>query len=415
MHEPYFVIDLTAVVAYGGKREMDAVRENCAVYQFVLILCITRKTQGEYVMPRISVVLSSYNHERWIGEAIDSVLRQTFQDFELIILDDASTDRSWDIINSYDDPRIHTFRNKQRTAETVLKAVSDLAISEVIAVHHSDDVWEPNKLEKQIRILEARPELGAVFTWANIINDDGKAIKENIHQKIFAQPNRTRHEWLRYFLLRGNALCHPSVLIRKQCYRDCGLYRHGIWGIPDFDMWIRLCLKYEIHVIPEPLVRFRWHDDGSNTSARKNSSRNRSAFEFYLVLESYDRIDTIDDVLRILPEAEKHLGQTASDPGFVLAMTLLDIKHYGSMCLFAQKKLFDLISNPESAARIKEWHDFDYMDFMEITRYGPIFVDSASARKRKRKPFLNFEWVPGLIEFLGSWRRGRAKPGKADH
>ncbi|MDR0564590.1 MAG: glycosyltransferase, partial [Azoarcus sp.] len=220
-------------------------------------------------MPKISVILTSRNHRAHIGEAIQSVLNQTFSDFELIIWDDASTDNSWDVIKSYPDARIKAFRNEiQRYGVYgVNKAIAEIATGEYIAIHHSDDIWEPEKLEKQVRFLEGHPEFGAVFSWVSVINNDGKILENHLLLNFFAQANRTRHEWLRHFLFFGNALCHPSVLIRRQCYQDCGLYRLGMWQLPDFDMWTRLCLKYEIHVLPEPLVRFRWHGDGSNSSA----------------------------------------------------------------------------------------------------------------------------------------------------
>jgi glycosyltransferase involved in cell wall biosynthesis/Flp pilus assembly protein TadD len=329
-------------------------------------------------MPRISILLTSYNHEKWLREAIESALNQTFQDFELIIWDDASTDRSWDIIGSYDDPRIRAFRNEQnvRGAYNMLKAISEVASGEYIAIHHSDDIWEADKLEKQVHILDARPELGAVFTWANVIDDEGKTVDGHFLQGIFAQPNKTRHEWLRYFLLRGNALCHPSILIRKQCYQDCGLYRQGLYQLPDFDMWVRLCLKYEIHVIPEALVGFRWHDDASNASTLNSETMNRYHFEEYLILENYRRIDQIDDVLKMLPWATKYLGSNGSDPGYVLARALLDIAPCGSTRLFAQKILFDFISSPEQATRIRALHGFGSVDLREITKQGVIFDES---------------------------------------
>src|SRR5437867_6559888 len=99
-------------------------------------------------MPRVSVVLSSFNHGKYIEEAIDSVLGQTFDDFELIIWDDASTDNSWYLINQFSDPRIVTFRNaeQKRAIWGLNNAISQVVSGQYIAVHHSDDVWEPGRL-----------------------------------------------------------------------------------------------------------------------------------------------------------------------------------------------------------------------------------------------------------------------------
>jgi Glycosyltransferases involved in cell wall biogenesis len=126
-------------------------------------------------MPKVSVVLTSYNHEKYIKEAIDSVLNQTYTDFELIIWDDASTDNSWNIINCYNDKRIIKFRNEynRRAVYAINNSISEVAKGEYIAIHHSDDVWEPAKLKKQVEFLDNNQGCGAVFTAASIIDDNG--------------------------------------------------------------------------------------------------------------------------------------------------------------------------------------------------------------------------------------------------
>jgi glycosyltransferase involved in cell wall biosynthesis len=98
------------------------------------------------------VILTSYNHAKYLPASIESVLNQTFQDFELIIVDDASTDESWSIIQRYTDPRIQTCQNSSNeyTVYGINKAISERASGEYIAIHHSDDMWDPSKLEKQI-------------------------------------------------------------------------------------------------------------------------------------------------------------------------------------------------------------------------------------------------------------------------
>ena len=194
--------------------------------------------------PQVSIILTSYNHTKYLRYAIDSALDQSFTDFELIIWDDASTDNSWDIIQSYDDPRIRAFRNKiNKRVGNARKAILEVVTGEYVAIHSSDDIWEPDKLKKQVAFLEDNPQIGAVFSWAQIIGEDGKPLIDKFHpyNNIFEQPNRTRHEWLNFFFYHGNALCHPSLLIRKICYQDCGAYRYGFAQLPDFDMWVRLC------------------------------------------------------------------------------------------------------------------------------------------------------------------------------
>ena len=145
--------------------------------------------------PKVSVILTSYNHEKFLRESIDGVLNQTFKDYELIICDDASTDHSWDIICSYDDSRIISYRNNINIVRGNLNnMIEQVAHGEYIAIHHSDDAWEPTKLEKQVHFLDTHPTIGAVFTNAHLIGENGDSLNDSSHflYNIFDQPNRDR-------------------------------------------------------------------------------------------------------------------------------------------------------------------------------------------------------------------------------
>ncbi|MDP4679629.1 MAG: glycosyltransferase, partial [Cyclobacteriaceae bacterium] len=132
---------------------------------------------------KISVILTSFNHAKYLREAIDSTLAQTFTDFELIIWDDASTDNSWKIIQSYSDPRIKVFRNERqrRGVYGINRAITEIAEGEYIAIHHSDDVWEPEKLQKQVDFLNKNQDMGAVFTNAHIIGEESEPFVDESH------------------------------------------------------------------------------------------------------------------------------------------------------------------------------------------------------------------------------------------
>jgi glycosyltransferase involved in cell wall biosynthesis len=338
-------------------------------------------------MPNVSVILTSFNHGKYIREAIDSVLNQSFTDFELIIWDDASTDDSWSVISSYSDSRIKAFRNEEnkRPIFGVIKAISEVATGEYIAIHHSDDVWEFDKLEKQVAFLDAHAEVGAVFTNALAIAEDSSPLADEKHfySSIFEQPNRTRHEWLRHFFTRGNALCHPSLLIRKSCYGDCGLYRFGFAQVGDFDMWIRLCLKHEIHVLPEKLVRFRVRDNEANASGNRPEARIRVLFEFYKLLQNYRKINSFDDLVKVFPSANKYYRKMDTDMYFVLGMVSLEEKPFTVTQLFGQDLLFEAISDPKRAANIKRQYDFDYKSFIALTGQNDVFFREVVAEKDK--------------------------------
>lgn len=334
-------------------------------------------------MPKVSVILTSYNHAKYLREAIDSALAQTYRDFELIIWDDASSDNSWNIINNYSDPRIKAYRNNEnrRGIYGINKAIEEITSGEYIAIHHSDDVWEVEKLEKQVEFLDDHPEFGAVFTNALAIGESGEPLNDpgHFYSNIFNQPNRTREQWLNYFFYHGNSLCHPSVLIRQRCYKDCGLYRYGLAQVGDLDMWIRLCFKYDIHVLPEKLVRFRVRINEANSSGNRPETRIRGVTESYNLLKNYFRIRTFKEMVDIFPEAKKYYRTDGFKPEFVLAMVSLGDNTPHWTKFFGIELLFDLLSDAKKSEEIKSLYGFDYRDFIALTAKYDVFSLEAVA------------------------------------
>lgn len=238
--------------------------------------------------PTVSVVMPSYNHARFIASAIESVLNQTFSDFELIVVDDGSADNSVEIIRAFEDPRIRTvFFEKNKGAAAATNHAISLSRGRYIALCNSDDRWMKNKLDVQLSILKKQPNLAATFSDVIWIDDQGTALVKSrlsFSTKIFRRKNRSRHEWLHDLLLNGNCLCHPSVLIKRDSLNRMGPYDDRFRQLPDFKKWIDLVQFDEIFISPEQLVEFRIHD--SNTSAVKPDTSRRDANEFRLIIRS---------------------------------------------------------------------------------------------------------------------------------
>lgn len=328
-------------------------------------------------MPKVSVILSSYNHAKFICESIENTLKQTYADFELIIWDDGSSDNSWELIQRYSDPRIKAFRNDKNIGGVfgVNKAITEVATGEYIAIHHSDDVWELDKLQKQVAVLDANPALGAVFTNTLAIDERSEPLADqsHIYSNIFNQPNRSRQQWLRRFFFYGNALCHPSVLIRKLCYEECGLYQDSLAQLTDFDLWVRLCFKYEIHVLPERLTRYRVRDAEMNASGSRPEVRIRSRSEFHYILKNYLRIGTFDELVAIFPEAEPYRRGEGCVPQFVLAMMAVSEASQPWGKMLGIETLFDLMSDSDVKQRIMELYQFSFRDFTALTGKHDLF------------------------------------------
>jgi len=321
-------------------------------------------------LKKVTVILTSYNHANFLREAIDSVLNQTYTEFDLIIWDDGSTDESWQIITSYADPRIQAFKNETLVRGAPIRnAVSEVETGEYIAIQHSDDVWEPQKLEKQVAFLDENPPVGAVFTWAQIIDENGA----NLPEDWFIQDNKTQWQWLRQIFRGENHLNHPSVLIRKICYQEVGLYRFGFPQTGDAEMWVRLLLKYPIHVIKERLTKHRLMSDVSNASSSRPDNRIRMQFEFYKLLQNYRKLTSFDDLVKIFPSAEKYDRKEETDIDLALALVVLEEGAFPYTQLFGLDILFEIISDPKRSANIERLYNFDYKTFITLTGKYDVF------------------------------------------
>lgn len=337
-------------------------------------------------MPQVSVLLTSYNHEHYLRASIDSVLAQSFEDFEVFVIDDASTDASWEVIKTYTDPRIIPIRSDTNTGGFALNDILPRTEGRYVAVHHSDDIWHPDKLAMQLNVFCQQPDLAVVFTHAMLIDEAGNDCDRAPFNTFFNVENKTRHAWLNFFFYRGNILCHPSALISRSAFDKCGTYRLGLYQLGDFDLWVRLCLNYEIHVIQEKLMKYRVFSDDTNTSAQSGASRARISLEYIEVLKNYLLIKDLDEFLDIFPDAisfySDGIEPLAEDIPFLLARMALANDLGESHANFALNVLFELLNDPQSNHRIAAAFQFDVRNFAELAGSRGSFGSLAHLRQR---------------------------------
>lgn len=327
---------------------------------------------------KITVILTSYNHEKFLRESIESVLKQTYKDYEFIIVDDCSTDTSWDIICEYKNmyPQIITIRHEYNWhGGTVEDVVKNYATGEYIALHHSDDIWEADKLEKQIEAMKNNAGCVAVFSNAQAIDDEGKLYTDEggFYYNLFETNNRTRQEWLNYFFYHGNCLCHPSILIRKDIYESDGFFRKGLRQIPDFVKWIQICKKHEIFIIKDPLVKFRVHSEGKNASGMRAETQIRSTVEWYLMLSEYSAINNCGEFLKIFPEAKDYCREDAYIPEFAFGKLCMQENMSSYVRLYGISLVYSVLNDGKKAELIKKVYHYTMQDFMQETGKQDIF------------------------------------------
>ena len=234
-------------------------------------LKIALDEQGE--MPLVSVIMSCYNHERFVGEAVESVINQTYQNIEFIIADDGSGDGSVEILKGYSGhfSEEHYFEKNEGGRGAFLISRTK---GKYVALMNSDDIWEPEKLEKQVMIMERNSKYSACFTWCHYTDENLNIMKND----LFCQNNKSKEEWLRQFFHQMNSLCHPSILIKRELYLDLVQEgRRAFRQLPDFAMWVRLVQKEEIYLIPEIFVKMRRHhaENTANVSGQTSQNINR--------------------------------------------------------------------------------------------------------------------------------------------
>jgi glycosyltransferase involved in cell wall biosynthesis len=243
--------------------------------------------------PKVSVVMPSYNHAQFVGAAVESVLKQSFEDLELCITDDGSTDGTPDVIAAIGDDRIRFARSPvNRGVSATLNDAIRRSTGEYIAVLNSDDIFLSDKLRAQVELLDRRPELGVVFGYPSFIDERDVAIApQNTYCKdVFFVGNRSGDEWLRRLFQEGNCFCHPSSMIRRKCHDELGLYDERLAQLHDLDLWLRVLMRYEVWVVPEPVLLFRILGGARNASAPR-TGLTRTFWEQPRVMRRYVDLD----------------------------------------------------------------------------------------------------------------------------
>jgi glycosyltransferase involved in cell wall biosynthesis len=330
-------------------------------------------------MPVVSVIIPSYNHQQYIREAVQSVLNQSFTDLEVVIVDDGSKDKTVAEIKKIKDPRVRLFTFRQnKGACTAANFALSKARGKFIAMLSSDDVFESNKLAKQVEYLRKHPQVGAVFSRATIINQQSQPFKKkHFYQTIFDQPNRTQTEWLRFFFYNANCLCHPSALIRRKVYTKIGEYDPRFAQLPDLHFWIRLVKKFPIHIMSDRLIRFRVHD--TNVSGDTSKTHARHQIEMVWVLNEFLQLKP-EQVMEAFPETSQ-LAKSAIFTPYAIATQALQMAS-PSHLLFGLQTLYELLTTKPTV--LAEVYGLDYVKFNQLTAEKNIFNIASKEKEHMR-------------------------------
>ncbi|KYC40467.1 glycosyl transferase family A [Scytonema hofmannii PCC 7110] len=203
-------------------------------------------------MATISVIIPAYNAEHTIRETIASVQNQTFSDFEIIVIDDQSRDRTLEVLHAIQDERLKVFSYENGGASVARNRGIDHATGEFIAFLDADDLWTPNKLERQIEALQKNPEAGVAYSWTYYFFKDEKS--SYIEKSNCFEGNVYANLLVTNFLHNGS-----NPLVRRKAIDSVGLFDPNIRSVEDWDYWLRLSAKWNFVLVREPQIIYRQH------------------------------------------------------------------------------------------------------------------------------------------------------------
>ena len=201
--------------------------------------------------PEISVIIPAYNASRTIGATVDSVLAQTFSDFELLVIDDGSQDETAEVVSGFDDARVRCVRTENGGVSVARNRGLDLATGAYVAFLDADDAWRPAKLERQHRALSERSDVGLCFAATEHADDDLRPTAMH--------PAPRRADYREALLLEGNIISGSasSVMARASAIDEAGRFDPSLTLCADWDMWLRMSLVTGFLALDEPLVLYR--------------------------------------------------------------------------------------------------------------------------------------------------------------
>lgn len=223
----------------------------------------------------VSIVMVNYNQEKFLKKAIDSVLIQTYKNWELIIVDDGSTDRSVDIIKEYEDDRIKPIFLQENSHICIATNTGFAAVNgKYIARLDSDDIWEKEKLEKQMDFLQQNPDAKVCFTQIELIDENGENINDREPEllSLYNSRQKSREEWIKFFFFVGNSLL-PTLIFEKKLLDIVGGFKLNYCQTHDFEFLIRLIKHTDFYFVEEELVKYRRTSAQNSASTVKKNTR----------------------------------------------------------------------------------------------------------------------------------------------
>jgi glycosyltransferase involved in cell wall biosynthesis len=317
-------------------------------------------------MPLISVVIPVYNGEKTIRETLESVLNQTVTDFEIIVINDGSSDATVEIVSSIQDPRLKVFSYPNAGQAASRNRGFSHSTGEFIAFLDADDLWTPNKLESQLKALQDNPQAALAYSWSDFIDESGKflrgASRSTLSGDVYAKLLLTD------FLDNGS-----NPLIRRQALMEVGGFDESLPPAEDWDMWLRLAARYHFVAVPAPQILYRQSANSESTNLLRMAS-------------ACERV--IERTFNQAPDSLQHLKKhSLANVYKYLIFRCFDRSVKRSRALVAAKFLWGAISNEPSFL----WRRITWKVLLKIAIVVLLQPQMAQALFTKMKQLSNLD------------------------
>lgn len=217
-------------------------------------------------MPTVSILLTCYNHRRYLPACVEGIRAQTFTDYEIIALDDGSTDGTREWLREHCSDWKLVFHERNLGTYGSLNEGLRRATGEFVAVLNDDDVWRPRKLERQLELMREEPGVGLVHTNGHFIDAEGRPLQGEPLGWSFP---RIRSGDILLDLVYANKIIASAALVRKECFDVLGGFDPSYYGSGDWEMWLRIAERYLVGYVDEPLTLYRWHGENASFNLEK--------------------------------------------------------------------------------------------------------------------------------------------------
>jgi glycosyltransferase involved in cell wall biosynthesis len=334
----------------------------------VAMTAVTRTEDILNARPLVSIAVITYNHERYIRPAIESTLNQTYNNVEVVVVDDGSTDQTPDILASMQDPRLIVIRQANRGPSSAVNRSVARCTGRYVALFSGDDICALNRVQRQLEEYVKGPTR-VLFSDVKFIDDGGNLLSGGHFAASHFRPfSANQAEIIERFFFSGNFLSAITCFTETDILRTGRAFDAVMYQLQDYMMWINLVKRYPFQYMPEPLAHYRIRSDGQNLSCPSQTAVRQNMLESYLVMQQFFT-DMPDELF--IQAFGRHLQrpplQSSVEVRCEQAFLLLRLNR-PFIPLLGLQRLRDLLNDPVGAETLERKYNFTAVTFATMLK-----------------------------------------------